>query len=126
MFDKATEAKLEEMNFEMSALARFPLTHGDKLKQLETEYLLLIETSKRKAAEKELEEAGLPQAIFKAELQTRNFTFEAYASTEEEAKNLIAKHWKKHVKRTGATYTWEELEEDVYVSPIVLGQTYQK
>jgi hypothetical protein len=125
MFDKDTEAKLEEMSFEMSALARFPITHGDKLKQLETEYMLLIETSKRKAAEAKLEEAGFPQGIFKAELQTRNFTFEAYASTEEEAKNLLAQHWKKHVKKTGATYTWEELEEEVYVCQIVLGQTYE-
>ena len=122
MFDKATEAKLEELHFEMSALARFPITHGDKLKQLENEYLLIIETAKREAADKE---AKNEQAFFKAELETTNFRFEAYAVSEEEAKDVLSIAWANHVEATGATYSWSDLEEDVYVSQIVIGRAYR-
>ncbi len=48
MFDKETEAKLEELGFAISGYARYPLTYGDKLKELEAEYLAIVEQAKAK------------------------------------------------------------------------------
>ena len=50
MFDKETEAKLDELAFAISGFARYPLTYGDKLKELEAEYLALVEQAKAQQA----------------------------------------------------------------------------
>lgn len=50
MFDNETEAKLEELAFAISGYARYPLTYGDKLKELEAEYLALVEQAKAQQA----------------------------------------------------------------------------
>jgi hypothetical protein len=48
MFDKETEAKLNELHFVISGYARYPLTYGDKLKELEAEYDAIVEQAKAK------------------------------------------------------------------------------
>jgi len=46
MFDKETEAKLDELAFMISGYARYPLTYGDKLKELEAEFAAIVAAAK--------------------------------------------------------------------------------
>jgi hypothetical protein len=50
-----------------------------------------------------------------AELQTKNFTFQAIGSTEAEVTLTLKKVFEKHIKKTDGWLTWQDVAEDVYV-----------
>lgn len=62
-----------------------------------------------------------------AHLETRHFSFSAYGSTEEEARNLLRRAWDKHRQYSPEIWTWEELEleEDVWCQFVRLGDVYR-
>lgn len=64
--------------------------------------------------------------FYVAYLETQNFEFHAYATTAAEARNLMAKAWKKHAKQTGAWLTWEEVAEWVTVHPMEMNTAHRR
>jgi len=54
-------------------------------------------------------------------LETSNFTFYAFAESEKHAIELLEKRWILHQKKTGATYTFSELLDDVFFTKIQAG-----
>ena len=63
--------------------------------------------------------------IFKADLETRSFSFEAYGTTEVEALYIMRQVWQKHRNQLGATDKWYDVESSVNVSEIVVGAGYR-
>lgn len=64
--------------------------------------------------------------IFKASLETRHFTFEAYGYTEVEALYIMRQTWMKHSKEyKAAKHNWGEFEDDVHVQEIIVGAGYR-
>jgi hypothetical protein len=54
-------------------------------------------------------------------LETSNFTFYAFAESEQHAIELLEKRWILHQKKMGATYTFSELLDDVFFTAIQAG-----
>ena len=63
--------------------------------------------------------------IFKAELETRNFSFEAYGYSEVEAIYIMRQVWAKHRRQLGATDTWQDVEGDINVREIIVNAGYR-
>jgi hypothetical protein len=63
--------------------------------------------------------------IFKASLETRNFSFEAYGYSEVEAHYIMRQVWAKHRRQLGATDTWADVEESVNVQEIIVNAGYR-
>lgn len=51
--------------------------------------------------------------MYLATLYTRHFEFVALGDSEENARGLIEKAWKKHRKQTKAEWTWQDVRGDV-------------
>jgi hypothetical protein len=54
-------------------------------------------------------------------LETHNFTFYAFGESKTECLEMLGRRWKLHQKKTGATYEFEELLDDVYLFGITAG-----
>ena len=59
-----------------------------------------------------------------ANLDTRHFTFTAFAKTKHEAERLMAQAWKIHAKATGAE-NWNEFSGGVQYFSVALGEAYR-
>lgn len=53
--------------------------------------------------------------LFVALLSTTHFDFAAAGYTEDHARDTLAAAWNLHATETDATYTWEQLSEDVTI-----------
>lgn len=63
--------------------------------------------------------------LYRANVETSNYRFHAYGTTEQEARGVLALTWNTHAEQTGAVLSWEELEPDVYVEEIAPGYGYR-
>ena len=54
-------------------------------------------------------------------LETHNFTFYAFAESQTHAVELLKARWELHQKKTGATYTFNELLDGVFFCKIQAG-----
>jgi hypothetical protein len=65
--------------------------------------------------------------MWKASLDTRNFSFEAYGTSEDAAIATLKHGWEIHARATGADMTWAELDEggSVDTLEIELGVPYR-
>lgn len=50
--------------------------------------------------------------FWRAVLETRSFSFEAYGQTEAQARRMLRGGWLRHRSYTGATITWQQLVND--------------
>ncbi len=57
-----------------------------------------------------------------AELSTRSFDFLAFGLTEDEAKAAMQEGWRKHAEQSGATDTWDDVEDSVNYHQLTPGQ----
>lgn len=64
--------------------------------------------------------------IYFGQMETANYDFQSFGSTEEEALNAMRKVWDEHRANTGATWTFDELVEggSYYVGVAELGKAY--
>jgi hypothetical protein len=60
---------------------------------------------------------------FLGRLQTRNYEFTTYQKTVQETLTALKSIWESHATDTGASYTWELLEDSVTIVPLQLGDT---
>ena len=58
--------------------------------------------------------------IFKASIETRNYEFTAYASTPHGAKMTVKDTFINHIRQTGGSYKWAEVQDDVFIEEITL------
>ena len=63
--------------------------------------------------------------MYRAAVQTRSFSFDAYGETATDAWITLCRGWDCHVKQTGATLTWVELREDVVCEQVKPGVCYR-
>jgi hypothetical protein len=63
--------------------------------------------------------------MYWANMETRNFTFDTFASSEEEAKDLMREAWRIHTRQVGKDsywlYEWHDLEDSVRVMFVAEG-----
>jgi hypothetical protein len=50
-----------------------------------------------------------------AELETRNFTFQAIGSSFQEVCDILENVFEAHIKKMGGWLTWEEVRQDIHV-----------
>jgi len=55
------------------------------------------------------------QSICYAELETRNFKFQAVGFSHEEVCRILKDTFETHIKKNRGTLTWEDVAADVYV-----------
>jgi len=60
---------------------------------------------------------------FLGRLETRNYEFTTYQKTVQETLTALKSIWESHATDTGATYTWEFLQDSVTITPLQLGDT---
>lgn len=58
-------------------------------------------------------------------LTAGRFEFVTLTETTEQALSNLQKAWKNHAKLTGATWTWEDVEDAVILVPISLNDTLE-
>lgn len=64
-------------------------------------------------------------SLWMAHLETRHFEFWAFGETKEQALEVMKGTWLQHKKRHPfATFTWAELQRDVYVAEYHAGRGY--
>ena len=64
--------------------------------------------------------------LFKAEVETPNFQFEAYGRTVDAAEAALKRGWEAHLREyRGATMTWQILLHDVVVREVRVGSAYR-
>jgi hypothetical protein len=67
-----------------------------------------------------------PIVFYRCWLDTSNFQFEAFHTTAAHARSLLVESLQKHATDYDlAPDWWEILEEDIYIMPITLGQSYR-
>lgn len=54
-------------------------------------------------------------------LETHNFTFYSFGSSVFDVKKLLADRWGLHQTKTGATYTFQELEDSIHFVRVTRG-----
>lgn len=54
-------------------------------------------------------------------LDTSNFEFMAGGATAKQARATLRRAWETHVAQTGASYSWEDLSDDVIVIALRAG-----
>ena len=62
--------------------------------------------------------------MYIAKLETHHFEFLTIGDTEKDAVEMMKRAWARHRKRTGATFTWAEIEDSVWVLFVRLGDTF--
>jgi hypothetical protein len=62
--------------------------------------------------------------IFKASIETRNYEFTAYASSALGAKFTLKDTFINHIRKTGGSYKWAEVQDDVFIEEITLNTGY--
>jgi hypothetical protein len=62
--------------------------------------------------------------MYLANLETANFSFFTFANTREEAISQLKSVWLQHRQLTGATYSWEDIKDDVWAQFFRSGDTY--
>lgn len=68
----------------------------------------------------------MERRFWKVWIDTRNFAFEAYAETLDEAFLALRRTWEAHRKQTGADMTWtEDIYPNVSFVQFDLGQGYR-
>jgi hypothetical protein len=60
---------------------------------------------------------------FLGRLQTRNYEFTTYQKTVQETLTALKSIWESHATESGASYTWEFLQDSVTITPLQLGDT---
>jgi len=59
--------------------------------------------------------------MFMALLETHHFTFYAFGFSKREVLAAMRKRWKQHQIRTGASFTFEELQDSIWVTRVEAG-----
>ena len=62
--------------------------------------------------------------IYKASIETRNYEFTAYADSAIGAKFTLKDTFINHMRKTGGTYKWKDVMNDVYIEQINLNTGY--
>lgn len=65
--------------------------------------------------------------MYWANMETRNFSFDTFADSEEEARELMREAWRVHRKQVGPDsywlYEWHDLEDSVAVTFVRIGDS---
>ncbi len=54
------------------------------------------------------------EELYLGHLQTANFDFYVMAASEEIMFQELERSWNSHAEKTNATYSWEDVRDDVY------------
>ena len=68
----------------------------------------------------------MDKEIFIGHLSTRHFDFYFVADSEQGIKDQAAKAWAEHRDKTGATWTWEDVSEDLWCKAMPLNTTHKR
>ncbi len=64
-----------------------------------------------------------PSGGFLGRLQTRHYEFTTYQKTVQETLTALKSIWESHATESGASYTWEFLQDSVTITPLQIGNT---
>lgn len=62
--------------------------------------------------------------MFLAELRTPNYEFATVTASPETALANLRAAWENHADESGATWTWEFMEDSVTITPFTIGDTW--
>jgi hypothetical protein len=60
--------------------------------------------------------------VYFGQLKTSNFEFIICGDSEAQVQQLAKDAWEKHRKDTGARWTWEDVEDSLYILKMITGQ----